>query len=108
LLAFQLSRAGPDSRFAAYHPFGPSDIVVLDLSTGRLSVVPGVELAPKTQAGLAFDPASRWLVVALDEGRRAGLLLWRPGLAQALRSPTRLPGSVLYGVPVLVWSGGGP
>jgi hypothetical protein len=107
MVAFQLSRTAPDPRFAVDHPFGPSDVFVLDLDTGRLTVVPGVELAPKTEAAMAFDPAARWLVLALDEGRRTTLLLWKPGLSQALRSRARLPGLVLYNAPVLAFSGPG-
>lgn len=101
LLVVQLSRPEPDPRFAVGHPGGPSDLAVLDLRSGELSVVPGVELAPKTQAGLAFDSRSRWLVIALNEGRRVRLLVWRPGLSRPMASAARLPGAV-YTVPVVV------
>ncbi len=99
--AFQLSRPDPDPRYAPGHPGGPSDLAVQDLRTGTLSLIPGVELAPKAAAGLGFSRDSRWLIIALNEGRRARLLVWRPGLTQAMESPARLPGGVLYSVPVL-------
>ena len=100
-LAFQLARVEPDPRYDSEHPGGPSDLVVLDLRTGQLDVVPGIELAPKASVGLAFGPDSRWLVVSVNEGRRTRLLVWRPGLPQPLVSPARLPGLVLYDAPVL-------
>lgn len=99
--AFQLSRPEPDPRYATGHPGGPSDLAVQDLVTGVLTVVPGVELAPKTSAGLAFGPDGRWLVIALNEGRRARLLVWRHGMNRPMQSPARLPGRVLYDVPIL-------
>lgn len=99
--AFQLSRPDPDPRYRTGHPGGPSDLAVQDLRTGTLSVVPGVELAPKAVAGLAFSRDGRWLLIALNEGRRARLLVWRPGLDRPMESPARLPGRILYNVPVL-------
>lgn len=99
--AFQLSRPDPDPRYDPGHPGGPSDLAVQDLRTGTLSVVPGVELAPKAAAGLAFSRDGRWLLIALNEGRRARLLVWRPGLDRPMESPARLPGRILYNVPVL-------
>ena len=100
-LVVQVSRPEPDLRFGVGHPGGPSDLAVLDLRSGELTVVPGVELAPKTQAGLAFDSRSRWLVIAVDEGPRVRLLVWRPGMSRPMASKARLPGAV-YTVPVLV------
>jgi len=99
--AFQLSRPDPDPRYDPGHPGGPSDLAVQDLRTGTLSLVPGVELAPKSTAGLAFSRDGRWLVIALNEGRRARLLVWRPGLDRPMESPARLSGGILYNVPVL-------
>jgi len=46
LAAFQLTRARPDPRFAAAAPRPPSDVAVLHLRTGRLDIVPGLELPP--------------------------------------------------------------
>ena len=100
-LAFQLSRPEPDPRYNAGHPFGSSDLAVLDLILGKLQLVPGVEIAPKTMAGLTFSHNDRWLVITLNEGRSTRLLLWRPGLDRPLESRARLPGKVLYSAPVL-------
>ena len=100
-LVVQLSRPEPELRFSVGHPGGPSDLAVLDLRSGELTVVPGIELPPKTQAGLAFDSRSRWLVIAVDEGPRVRLLVWQPGMSRPMVSPARLPGAV-YTVPVLV------
>ena len=85
--AFQLARPDPDPRYDPGHPGGPSDLAVLDLGTGRLSVVPGVELAPKASAGLALSRDGRWLLIGLNEGRRARLLVWRPGMGRPMLSP---------------------
>ena len=100
-LVVQVSRTEPDLRFGVGHPGSPSDLAMLDLRSGELTVVPGIELAPKTQAGLAFDSRGRWLVVAVDEGARVRLLVWRPGMSRPMASKARLPGAV-YTVPVLV------
>lgn len=80
LAAFQLARARPDPRFAAPVPGPPSDVAVLNLRTGKLDVVPGLELPPATWAGLAFDPAGRWLLATVSEGGHGDLLAWRPGM----------------------------
>jgi hypothetical protein len=50
---------------------------------------------------VAFSRDGRWLVIALNEGRSTRLVLWRRGLNRAYESPARLPGAVLYNVPVL-------
>jgi hypothetical protein len=80
LAAFQLARARPDPRFSTGLPVPPSDVVVLRLHTGRLAMVPGLEVPPQTQAGLAFDPTGRWLLVTVSEGDHGELLAWRPGM----------------------------
>jgi hypothetical protein len=100
LAAFQLGRAKRDPRFAAVFPNPPSDVVVLNLRTGRLDVVPGLELPPATWAGLAFDPTGRWLLATVSEGDHGELLAWRPGMpGPAL--VTSLPGP-LDGAPPLL------
>lgn len=107
LAAFQLARAEPDPRYDLGHPGGPADLAVIDLRTGRLTVLPGVELAAKSFAGLAFSRDSRWLLIALNEGSRARLLVWRRGFDRPQRSPAALPGKIVNGVPVLdaaAWS----
>ena len=63
------------------YPLPPTDIAWLHLDTGRLDVVPGIELPGKVGLSLAFAPHSDWLVAALDAGRDTRLLAWRPGLA---------------------------
>jgi len=76
-------------------------VAVQDLRTGTLSLVPGVELAPKAAVGLVFSRDGRWLLITLNEGRSARLLVWRPGLDRPMESPARLPGRILYNVPLL-------
>lgn len=100
-VALALSRSRPDPRYLTGHPGGPSEIAVLDLDTGGLEFVPGVELAPKSGVGLTFSADGRWLVLALNEGTRSRLLVWRSGMEQPQESPARLPGKALYEVPVL-------
>jgi hypothetical protein len=80
LAAFQLARAGRDPRFAPAPLGPPSDVVVLNLRTGKLDIVPGLELPPATWAGLAFDPTGRWLLATVSEGGHGDLLAWRPGM----------------------------
>jgi hypothetical protein len=101
LAAFQLARAKPDPRYDAEHPMPPSDVVVLHLDTGRLDTVPGLELAPKTSAGLAFGPDSRWLFATVSDGDHAHVLAWRSGLAGP-RAVARLAGPLVFAPPVLI------
>jgi len=97
----------PDRRFAALirersepapydsdHPGNPNEVVVLDLRSGAVHPVPGLVLWTKSFPGMAFSPDSRWLVLALDEGSAVQVLVWRPGLAAPLASPTRVRGPV--------------
>lgn len=98
--AFQLARARQDPRFATGRPF-PSDVAVLHLETGRLDIVPGLELPPGARAGLAFDGTGRWLLVTVSEGDRGELLAWRPGMpGPAL--VTGLPGPFMAAPPLLL------
>jgi hypothetical protein len=100
LAAFQLARARPDPRFAAAFPGPPSDVVVLHLRTGRLDIVPGLELPPGTWAGLAFGATGNWLLATVSEGNRGELLAWRQGMpGPAL--VTSLPGPLLGPPPLL-------
>jgi hypothetical protein len=80
LAAFQLARVRWDPRFRSRFPGPPSDVAVLNLRTGKLDVVPGLELPPATWAGLAFDPTGRWLLATVSEGDHGDLLAWRPGM----------------------------
>jgi hypothetical protein len=100
LAAFQLTRASRDPRFAPAPLGPPSDVVVLNLHTGQLAVVPGLELPPATWAGLAFDPTGRWLLATVSEGDHGDLLAWRPGMpGPAL--VTSLPGPFDEAPPLL-------
>ena len=100
LAAFQLARARADPRFAAAAPGPPSDVAVLHLRTGRLDIVPGLELPPRTWAGLAFGATGSWLLVTVSEGGRGELLAWRPGMpGPAL--VTSLPGPLVEAPPLL-------
>jgi hypothetical protein len=76
------------------------DIAIMHLDTGRLSIVPGIELPTKSQPGLAFAGRGDWLVIALDAGPRTRLLAWRPGLRHPYET-NALPG-VVHGPPTLV------
>jgi hypothetical protein len=100
-VAFMLTRREADPRYVLGHPGAPSDIAVLDLTTGALEIVPGVMVAPKSAVGLDYSADGRWLLIALNEGGRARLLVWRSGLARPQESPADLPGRQLYEVPVL-------
>jgi hypothetical protein len=100
LAAFQLTRARPDPRFAAAAAGPPSDVAVLHLRTGRVDIVPGLELPPLTWAGLAFDATGRWLLATVSQGDRGELLAWRPGMpGPAL--VTSLPGPLVEAPPLL-------
>jgi hypothetical protein len=101
LAAFQLARARRDPRFAAVPLGPPSDVVVLNLRTGKLDIVPGLELPPATWAGLAFDPTGRWLLATVSEGDHGDLLAWRPGMpGPALMAS--LPGPLAEAPPLLL------
>jgi hypothetical protein len=100
LAAFQLARPRQDPRFLTGVLVPPSDVAVLHLHTGSLDIVPGLELPPQTQTGLAFDPTGRWLLATVSEGDRGELLAWRPGLpGPAL--VTSLPGPLDPAPPLL-------
>jgi len=100
LAAFQLARARPDPRFAAAAPGPPSDVAVLHLRTSRLDIVPGLELPPRTWAGLAFDPTGSWLLATVSQGNHGELLAWRPGMpGPAL--VTSLPGPLAEAPPLV-------
>jgi hypothetical protein len=95
-LAFTLRRAQQDPRYVAEHPAPPADVAILRLDTGRLDVVPGVELPPLGYgATLAFSTDDRWLVIALNAGSTTRLLAWRPGLASPYECPP-IPAKALY------------
>jgi hypothetical protein len=97
-LAFLLDRPTPVSDIEG-HPLPPLDIATLHLDTGRLEIVPGIELPAKSQPALAFTKEG-WLVIALDAGSRTRLLAWHPGLRQVYETAA-LPG-VVHPPPTLV------
>lgn len=99
LLAFPLGRATTDPRYDDPHPAPPSDVAIMHLDTGRLEIVPGVEIPAKTSPGLAFSTDGRWLAIALDAGNHVRLLAWRPGLKLPFETKP-IPGHVL-GSPAL-------
>jgi hypothetical protein len=74
---------------------------VLDLRTGTVQLLAGVTLAADTGSRLAFSRDSGWLLIALNEGDRARLLVWRPGWPGPKESPAELPGRILYWTPIL-------
>ncbi|MFG1622676.1 hypothetical protein [Kribbella sp. NPDC049227] len=98
-VAFLIERATTDSQFDG-HPLPPVDIAIMRLDTGRLEIVPGIELPAKSQPGLAFTGRGDWLVIALNAGSRTRLLAWHPGLRQPYET-TPLPGPV-HDPPTLV------
>jgi hypothetical protein len=100
-LAFTLRRAQQDPRFFAEHPAPPADVAILRFDTGRLEIVPGVELPPQGYATVAFSADDRWLVIALNAGSTTRLLAWRPGLAHPYEC-TPVPAKALYAPPLEV------
>jgi hypothetical protein len=85
-IAFTLRRAEPDPRFHAEYPAPPADIAILHFDTGRVEIVPGIEVPPPGHVGLAFSADDRWLVIALNAGPRIRLLAWRSGLTRPYES----------------------
>jgi hypothetical protein len=100
LAVFQLTRTHGDPRFDPGHPIPPADIAVLHLDTGHLDIVPGLELAPKTGAGLIVADDSTWIFAAVNYGDHTDLLAWHPGLSEP-RSLARLTGPI-NGTPLLL------
>jgi hypothetical protein len=86
MLAFVMERSHPDRRFNSDHPFPPGEVAVLNLISGHVTTVPGIELPAKTAPGLAFT-SNDWLVIALDAGRRTRLFGWRHGMRAAFEGP---------------------
>lgn len=97
-LAVQVSSTGRDG---VWPPTASSEVAVLDLRSGRLQVVGGLEVPPRATVGLAFSRDGRWLVLAAGYGTHTHLLVWREGLDAALDTRAELPGLVGRDVPVL-------
>jgi hypothetical protein len=73
---------------------------VLHLDSGLLETVAGLTLPPTDTPGLTF--VGNWLVIAVNEGRRTELLLWRDGAARLLRPDVRVEDLMLRSpLPVL-------
>ncbi len=84
VLAFTLTRPAREGR-----PSPPSDIALLHLRSGRLTLVPGVDLPARYQPQFAFAPSGGWLVIAASADMQTRLYAWRPGLRHPLESPVR-------------------
>lgn len=78
----------------------PSDIAVLDLVSGAMQVVPGIELSAQSNAALTYSNDSKWLVIGLNTGAKIALYVWKPGLEHPLASPSDLDAGTPYS-PVL-------
>jgi len=100
-LAFPLARLyeGPHIDDAGFGP--PLDVAVLHLDSGLLETVAGLTLPPTELPGLTFAGSGNWLVIAVNEGRRAELLLWRQGAPRLLRPDVRVEDLMLQSPPVL-------
>ncbi len=96
-VAFTMQRAAPDVRYPA--DAAPTDVAVLALSSGSITIVPGVELPTAPVPGMAFSEHG-WLILALNNGPTTRLLAWRPGLARPFESP--MVRAVATGRPPLV------
>ena len=99
--AFQLAQARRDTRTTTGRPLPPADVAVLHLNTGRLDIVPGLELPPGTGAGLALDTTGSWLLATVSEGNHGELLAWRHGMAGPALI-TSLPGPLMAAPPLLL------
>ncbi len=100
--AFLIERSHQDRHYSMGYPIPPADIAWLHLDTGRLDVVPGIELPGKVGLSMAFAPRSDWVVVALDQGVSTRLLAWHPGLAKLQEAaPIVAPASSHAGLAVV-------
>jgi hypothetical protein len=103
-LAFPLARIYEGQR-ADFDGFGPAfDVAVLHLDTGRLEKVGGLVLPATGMPGLDFAAQGNWLVITLNQGRSAELLLWRSGQPRPLRPGVRIASVMLDTPPVLTLS----
>ena len=100
-VALQLTEARQDPSVTAGLGPLPVNVAVLHLATGRLDIMPGLELAPRTQAGLAFDASGRLLLATVNDGDHGELLAWRPGMPGPVLV-TRLPGPFATAPPLLL------
>lgn len=82
-IAFPVEGSAPDARYPNDAP--PTHVVVVDLPSGAMTTVPGVELPAAPVPGMALSDRG-WLILALNNGPTIRLLAWRPGLRQPLES----------------------
>ena len=92
LLAFAMERSAQDPRYVYAHPFPPADIAVLNLDTGLVETVPGIEIPAKSAPALEFTD-DNWLVIGLGAGTRTRVLAWRHGLPHPMETRA-VPGLV--------------
>ena len=105
LLAVHTYDNTPDPRYATDHPIGPGGVAVMDLTSGVMTDVPGVELAPKGAVEFSFAGDGQWLVMALGLGDHTKILLWRPDLAAPLDAGVTLTGPTAWTTPLALVSG---
>ena len=101
LLTVPIERAGPDPRYQSGHPLPPSEIAIVRLGSGKVQIVPGIELPAKTSPGLAFSADDRWLLISIDAGTRIRLLAWRSGLIHPYETAP-IAATVVQSAPVAV------
>lgn len=89
-LAFVLQREIADLYYRASSgsPKNPADLVVLDLTTGLVDPVPGLELAPGADPNsIGFSADGSWLIVTLPTDGAIDVFSWRSPLSQPLYTP---------------------
>jgi hypothetical protein len=100
-LAFPLAWKYQDRRTDTLGFGPPFEVAVLDLGTGVLETIGGLELPPTTSPGLTFSARGDWLVIALNEGSSTEVLVWRLGLVRPLRAGVRIDSQMLQAPPVI-------
>lgn len=97
-VGFVLSLPSNERPYDTGHPFPASRLVILNLATGALTTVPGIELAPKTNAGLALA-TNGWIFASLSFGDHGEVVAWRDGLPAPI-PVVDLPGPLTQAPPV--------
>jgi Tol biopolymer transport system component len=87
-LAFILQREIGDLYYRSVSSKNPADLVVLDLTTGLVEPVPGLELAPGVDpTSITFSPDSGWLIATLPSDGAIDVYSWRSPLSKPLFTP---------------------
>jgi len=87
-LAFILQREIGDLYYRSDSSKNPADLVVLDLTTGLVEPVPGLELAPGVDpTSITFSPDSGWLIATLPSDGAIDVYSWRSPLSKPLFTP---------------------